>query len=392
MDLNNSNHLSRNERVKLGGYYTPDTLVEIVHDYVYPYVEKENDNLIVFDNAAGYGAFIVGLKNYDYRLSEYDKTAYINLTQYFDNQKVFYTNSLLDVTREKFNIPSDSFLIMIGNPPYNDTTSEFRNGEKGKNQCDEDLFDRDLGISFLKSYNKMEADVVCILHPLSYLIKKPNFRRLRAFKNNYCLRKSIIFPSSMFPDTGSIKFPITISLYEKDKEGMDFEYILDFSFDVLGNDIKFKLSDYQTTDGFIRKYPPTKKQPKQSPIGLYYYTFRDFNSLKKNTSFLDKPHYNGIVVTLENFYQYAYLDCLKRLFKPDNDWLYGNLSPLMMENILQNNKKKFITYSFKTHPVLINLEDKIKNQILNYYNIDLNNSKKVKILEKEIKELFRMLI
>lgn len=44
-----------------------------------------------------------------------------------------------------------------------------------KNFCDEDLFDRDLGVSFLKSYNKLKADVICILHLLSYLIKKTNF-------------------------------------------------------------------------------------------------------------------------------------------------------------------------------------------------------------------------
>ena len=141
---------------------------------------------------------------------------------------------------------------MIGNPPYNDITSEFRSGEKGENICDEDLRDRDLGVSFLRSYNKLKADMVCILHPLSYLIKEANFKRLREFRENYKLTKAEIFSSALFSGTGFGKFPIIVALYERNISGMDFNYIRGFGFNILIATIHlFYLSFRRPTDILI---------------------------------------------------------------------------------------------------------------------------------------------
>jgi len=60
------------------------------------------------------------------------------------------------------------------------------------------LSQRDLGISFLLSYNKLAADFVCVLHPLSYLIKKSNFEALWQFKDNYRLVDSVVISSGVF--------------------------------------------------------------------------------------------------------------------------------------------------------------------------------------------------
>jgi len=390
--INKSKHLTKEKQIQLGSYYTPEELVKKVYEYIQPYILKNKENIVIFDNAAGCGAFIIGLKKYDYRASDCDVKTYEFLQEHLDNRKIFYTNSLIDVSREKYNISSNSFLIMVGNPPYNDTTSEFKNGQKGKNLCDEDLFDRDLGVSFLKSYNKLEADVVCILHPLSYLIKETNFKRLKKFKDNYRLNKGIVFSSSWFSKTGSIKFPIIIGLYERDEKGMDFNYIRNFNFSILDSEDKFKLSKYETTDGFIDKYPPRKNGLKVSPIGLYYYTFRDFNSLRKNRSFMIKQHYNGIIVTIQNFYKYAYLNALKNLFRVNNIWLYGNLSPLINKNMVEKNKNIYIEYAIQTNSALKNIDKKIIKNIAEYYGIDLNRLTDVNKLEAGIIKQFKKLI
>jgi len=392
MLINKSKHLAKEKQIQLGSYYTPKELVNAVYEYVKPYTLKNNGNAIIFDNAAGCGAFLIGMKKYDYRAADCDARAYDFLKEHLDNRKVFFANSLADVSREKYNIPRDPFLIMIGNPPYNDTTSEFKNGQKGKNLCDKDLFDRDLGVSFLKSYNKLEADIVCILHPLSYLIKEANFKRLKIFKDNYKLSKGTMFSSSWFSKTGSIKFPIIIGLYEKNEKGMDFDHIKNFNFSILDNENKFKLSKYETTDGFIDKYPPRKNGLKVSPIGLYYYTFRDFNSLRKNTSFMIKQHYNGIIVTIQNFYKYAYLNALKNLFRADNIWLYGNLSPLMNKNMLEKNKNIYIEYAIQTNLALKNIDKNIILNIAKYYGIDLNKLTDINKLEVRITKQFKKLI
>lgn len=392
MQVNLAEHLPKNERIQLGSYYTPEELVHRVYDFIQPYLCNKKRKVVLFDSAGGCGAFLLGSRHYDYRIADYDLDAYKFLKQHFDQQNVFHTNSLIEVNRAKYFISPSAFLIMIGNPPYNDTTSEFKNGEKGQNICDEDLYDRDLGISFLKSYHKLNADVVCVLHPLSYLIKEANFKRLRDFKDNYKLIKGEIFSSALFHGTGTVKFPILIALYEKTLSGMTFDYIRKFQFDVLDSSRKFILSEYKTTDGYIDKYPPRKNDIKESPIGLYYYTFRDFNSLKKNTSFMFKKHPNSIVVTLENFYKYAYLYSLKSLFNPEYAWLYGNLSPLVDMKEVERDKELYVSYAIKTNRIFREIKNSIPEKIAKFYNVKIDNVNDVDRVEKIIKNRLGKLV
>ena len=387
-----STHLLKEQQIQLGSYYTPERLVERVYEFIAPYINENQEKAVIFDNAAGSGAFIVGMKRCNYRAADYDFKAYSFLKENLEYTRVFYNNSLVNVRREKYNIPNEAFLIQIGNPPYNDTTSEFKNGQKGKNICDANLIDRDLGISFLKSYNKLGSDIVCVLHPLSYLIKEANFRRLKDFRYNYKLIKGEIFSSSWFLGTGSLKFPIVIALYERDTGGMSFDHIKNFEFNILDSKAIFKLARYETTDCYIDKYPPRKGDRKTSPIGLYYYTFRDINSLKKNSSFMNKQHYNGIIVTVENLYKYAYLNAFKELFNVQDMWLYGNLSPLINREELEKNKKSYIEYAIQTNLVIKTSNKAILQEIAEYYEINPNNLTNIKKLEKEIQNQLNTLI
>jgi len=386
-----STHLLKERQIQLGSYYTPERLVRRVYEFIEPYIEKNKKNVIIFDNAAGCGAFIIGMKAHDYRAADYDLEAYSFLKENLDDKRVFYNNSLVDISREKYNIPRNSFLIQIGNPPYNDTTSEFKNGQKGKNVCDDDLADRDSGVSFLKSYNKLKADVVCVLHPLSYLIKEANFKRLKEFRENYVLRRAVVFPSSLFSGTGTIKFPIIIALYEINSKGITYDFIKNFEFSVLDSDKSFKLSNYETTDGYIHKYPPGKSDVRVSDIDLYYYTFRDLNSLRKNTSFLNKIIPNGIVVSLDNFYKYSYLYAIKTLFKTDDIWMYGNLSPLVKRGLVEKNRKLFAAYALKTNPIIKGMDKKIIKKISKHYQMDSNQFNNIEQLERNIQNIFTQL-
>lgn len=391
MLVNKSKHLSKEEQIRLGSFYTPDRLVRKVYEPISPYIRK-NKKVVIFDNAAGCGAFIFEIKGYDYRVADYDIEAVNFLKKNLDKKKVFYGNSLVDVCRKKYKIPNDAFLIQVGNPPYNDTTSEYKKGKKGKNECDPNLFDRDLGISFLKSYDKLKSDLVCILHPLSYLIKEANFKRLKSFRENYKLIKGVIFSSSWFTVNSSAKFPIVIALYERKRGGMSFDYIKNFNFSVLDSDEKFTIAKFETTDGFIDKYPPRKNDIKVSPIGLYYYTFRDLNSLRRNASFINRQHYNGIVVNVKNFYKYAYLYALKELFDAEKLWLYSNLSPLINRELLEKNKKDYVEYAIQSSPVVKNIDKKAMKEIIKYYHIGVGKLRKPEYLEKKILKQFNRLI
>lgn len=392
MQTHIAEHLPKNKKIRLGGYYTPEKLVSRVYNFVQPYLLGDGKKSIIFDSAGGCGAFLSNINGNDYRIADCDGEACNFLRQRFNTNKVFHANSLVDVNRDKYSIPSSTSLIMIGNPPYNDITSEFRNGEKGGNLCDDDLHDRDLGVSFLRSYNKLKADIVCVLHPLSYLIKEANFKRLRDFRENYRLIKAEIFSSALFSGTGFGKFPIIVALYERNLSGMDFDYIRGFKFNVLDNEKTFVLSDFQTTDGYINKYPPRKNDVQKSPIGLYYYTFRDFNSLKKNASFITKEHPNGIVITLDNFYKYSYLYSLKTLFNPKDAWLYGNLSPLVNIKDVEQNKGLYISYAIKTNRVFREMSNSVPKKISDFYKVKLDNIDNADKIEKTIKGRLSKLI
>lgn len=385
-------HLERQQRIEKGGYYTPATLVARVYDFIRSHLGGARKQVVVFDSAGGCGAFLADVGMGDYRIADCDEAACRFLRRRFDPNKVFCTNSLMEVSRARYSIPDSAFLIMIGNPPYNDTTSEFKHGEKGRNVCDEDLRDRDLGISFLRSYNKLNADVVCVLHPLSYLIKEANFRRLREFKDNYRLVRGEIFSSAMFPGTGSAKFPVLVALYARSGAGMTFDRIRAHPFTVMNSSKKFVLDGFQTTDGYINKYPPRKNDAKRSPLGLYYYSFRDINSLKRSASFIPNKHLNGVVVTLENFYQYAYLYSFKSLFNPKDLWLYGNLSPLVRRAELEEKKRVYVLYAIGTHPLFGRGRNALSAELMRYYAIKRSELVGVARIEKTIREGFEKLI
>ena len=126
-------HLPKNKKIQLGSYYTPENIVKLVHKLINPYIKQNKKNVVIFDSSGGCGAFLFGLENNNYRVADCDFNACEFLRKNFNPKNVFHTNSLIEVKRDKFNIPASAFLIMIGNPPYNDITSEFKNGERGKN-------------------------------------------------------------------------------------------------------------------------------------------------------------------------------------------------------------------------------------------------------------------
>lgn len=376
----NAEHLKESERIKLGAFYTPEKIVSKVYELVEEYLN--NSKVVVLDPAGGFGAFIWKFQNYDYRIGEIDPLAVKYLKETFDSDRVFHTNALVDVKRSKYRIPEDAFLIVVGNPPYNDWTSLYKKGMKGNFKMDSEVFDRDIGMAFLKAMNKLRADVICILHPMSYLIKKANFKRLETFFKFYTLLKAFIFPSFFFKWTSrSVGFPVLIALYIRDQKGFNWESLIKFPFTFLHNGATFKLIEIETTDGFINKYP----RRELSPIGLYFHTFRDINSILRNRDFLTKPTDLTIPLNYDNFPDYAYLIALKHYIKEKGAkrfWFYGNFSPLIDKSFYLSHKNLFISYTLKrTKDIPKDLILKIRSA----YSLSENDE----IVENYFKNLFK---
>ncbi len=325
-------HLSTQEKINLGSFYTADFLVNAVYIMLKKYVDSKDH--VLLDSSCGSGNFLQSqaiiksgfTKDSFSKIigTDIDKTALHIAKRTLDSKVILlHKNALHNVTREHFSIAQTDRLIIIGNPPYNDRTSIVQNHLKNKEsiQIDSALQHRDIGISFLRSYERLKADFICVLHPLSYLIKRANFSALKDFVKAYKLIDSTIISSQIFCKDSKGYFPIIIALYKRDNKGMDYEYICNFKFKTI-NKKEFSLKGFDYIGNYIDKYP-NKKRVASSKIKAIFYTMRDINALRRSKTFINKENSNTIFVTQEKYSLYCYVDVFK-LFLPHIPYYFGN--------------------------------------------------------------------
>ncbi len=328
-------HLDFKNRINLGGYYTPSDYVNIVWEMIDRHITPET---IILDSACGYGNFLNNhVKNVKIGC-DLDKTAVNIARQNNIRAVILHQNSLININRAKFKINHTDQLCIIGNPPYNDKNSIIRRDIKSfKCDIDKDIKTRDLGISFLLSYNKLKADTICVLHPLSYLIKKSNFNLLKNFTKNYKLSNGLIINSATFQQTSkSTPFPIIIACYKRNINGMDYNYIYNFKFKTIDNK-SFKLADFDYITKYIKKYP--SKHNRLDENSVFFWTIRDINALKRNRTFVEKFNKNTIVINKNKLDYYIYIDVFKR-YSDIIPYYFGNCD-IMINNALFNQYKEY---------------------------------------------------
>lgn len=352
--MESQSHLGKKQQIDLGSFYTPSHLVDIVYDMISKNVSAPNEYTIV-DSSCGYGSFI--RKNSQYHRTvgaDIDKEA-VQVAKREEKGADFYIcDALRDINREKYNLASDEKIIIVGNPPYNDNTSILRHDIKDHNQqknMDFDIRTRDLGMSFILSYNKLEADYVCILHPLSYLIKKANFSAIRKFMDNYKLIEGTIVSSHEFSDTSrGMAFPIVIAFYKRG-EKTTYKDIETFLFNVDDNQT-FRLSDFNSISKFVQKYPNKYKLTKNDEVVAKFYTLRDINALKRSRTFIDNDMSNTVYVTKDQFAYYCYIDTFKRRIADRLPYYFGNCDIMIDDDEFKKIKESFIYDSVNNNYVL----------------------------------------
>ncbi len=342
-------HLDFKDRVNLGSYYTPSNFVKLAWDMITPYIDSDTT---IIDTACGYGDFLLNRGQSLTIGCDIDETALEIGRETKNKAHFFHKNSLCGVSREQFSIPDKSrTLIAVGNPPYNDRTSLIR--QKIKNidfSIDEDLASRDVGISFLRSYNKLEADFVCVLHPLSYLIKPANFRQLKEFTAYYKLKEGLLISSSEFPESSKYTpFPIVITLYQRDNVGMVYDFIRSFPFRT-EDGRRFCLNDLDYITTYIHKYP-SKRHPPINDDTLLFWTMRDINALKRNRTFVKNYSNNAIVINKNKLDYYVYVDVFKRNLHR-LPFYFGNCDVPIDDELFNQYKDCFISDTVKHHPHL----------------------------------------
>jgi hypothetical protein len=311
-----ANHLTYQAKVNNGSFYTPPELVNYVWELITPFLSK---NTAILDTSAGKGSFFLNKGNKSLLLisGDNDKLAIDYLKENFPHLLNIQKNALKNIKRSEYNIKENQKLIIIGNPPYNDLTSlkarKIKENSPKNLIIDPQIKSRDLGISFLRSYYHLKADYVCVLHPLSYLIKETNFNHLKEFKDNYRLLKSLVIDSKKFTDAKGASFPISISLYQLDKKGMDYEDIKNFSFQ-LEDGREFSLNSFQFLTNLVNKYPK-KTFSDEYLDNLFFFTFRDINSIMRNKTFISEVNQYSVPIQKDKLKYYAYIDYFKEEFQ-----------------------------------------------------------------------------
>ena len=306
-------HLNYPQRVNLGAYYTKPEFVSYIYDLIRANI-SDYEKYCILDSSCGYGSFFTADFPSSRRIgADIDLEALGNAKNLFPQVDFFHQNAVKNAHRSKYGLSKDDKVIIVGNPPYNDMTSLVRNKIKLNisQDIDMDLRRRDLGMSFLLSFSKLGADFVCILHPLSYLIKRSNFSMLRDFVGSYKLIDSLVISSEEFSQTSkTTAFPIIAALYKRDLFGMDYPFIENYEFKTKENKV-FKLSHFDPISRYINKYPNSKSADLKDIVAKFW-TLRDINALKRNKTFIQKECKNAVFVTKEKLDYFCYVDVFKR--------------------------------------------------------------------------------
>ena len=340
-------HLDHTDTVNYGSFYTPEGLVDSVYALINRHVSG-GAGYFILDTSCGYGGFLRGKNAIG---ADIDPSA-LEIAKTNNAAPVYFRqNSLRGISRSRYNVPEDAKIIIVGNPPYNDTTSIIRSHIKQHNfERDADVGSRDLGISFLLSYDKLCADYVCVLHPLSYLIKKANFTSLGNFRKNYRLIDSVVISSGEFADTSkTTRFPIIIALYERNLSGMDYTYIENYRFTTIDKKV-FSITRYDSIGRYVSKYPNQKRVSRAETVALFY-TMRDINALKRGATFINNETVNAVRVTKEKLPYYCYIDVFKD-FISHIPYYFGNCDVMINNDAFLDIKNIFIAESVKKHPYL----------------------------------------
>ncbi|CAC9574739.1 hypothetical protein [uncultured Gammaproteobacteria bacterium] len=342
MNLSQQKHLVYADRVNMGAYYTHDEYVRTAWDMLIPYI---NEKTIVLDSSCGYGNFLNHPVECQKVGNDIDTLA-IDKAKQNVNTLFFNHNALNNISRGQYNIKEDECLCVIGNPPYNDKNSIIRQDIKSFNMpIDNTVKTRDLGMSFLLSYNELKAEFVCVLHPLSYLIKQANFRLLKNFTHCYQLIQGKIISSAGFSESSkSMQFPIVIALYRRNGIGTTYKDVINFSWDVEGT--IFQLSTFDDISHYIKKYPNKFQQAKSTD--LFFWTMRDINALKRNQTFVQKFNSNTIIIDKSKLDYYIYIDVFKQ-FSCHVPYYFGNCNVLIDNALFIKYKKYFILESLSRH-------------------------------------------
>ena len=345
--------------------------------------------------SCGYGAFfelgdVDGLSECRFVGNDIDPEAVEKAQGIFTNVVWSVRNALKDVSRKNFSFGATERLVIVGNPPYNDVTSQINQKVKTKEfSIDADLKTRDLGMSSLLAYDKLKAEYVAVLHPLSYLVKKSNFSATRQFFSNYELIEHVIFPSCEFAGTSKTSaFPVIVAMYRRNVgHGLSYDEVQSMWFRTVDG-VEFSLSGFDYVTDEIEKYPSDRRYEPE----ILFYTMRDINALKRSRTFIKERIANAVDVDPRKLAYYCYVDCFKRY--ADVPYYLGNFNVPFIRSEFSSVSNDVMAVAKFAYPELFGMvnppdsecEERVKNYILRSIKGKVQNKCKQKKQKLSMKQ------
>ena len=363
-------HLSYKNQINFGSFYTPKKYVDLVKLWMHEYAI--NGQYTIMDPSCGYGAFFQLKEEYEdnrYIGNDIDNVAIEKAKEYFPFVEYFNNNLFTNTQRENYKIKENEKLIIVGNPPYNDVTSQAHQSIKKESiEMDKDIQTRDYGMTSMLVYNKLKADYVIILHPLSYLIKKANYNSCIKFFNNYNIVEHIIFNSQEFANTSkTMGFPIIVAMYKRNEnKGITYNDILNKQFRTIEGET-FTINDRDYVCKYIKKYPNNDRYEQE----ILFYTMRDINALKRSRTFIKNRESNAVDVNPQKLSFYCYIDCFKKY--AETPYYMGNFDVPFIYNEFKSIENDVLKISKYEHQDIFGIQKdspKIEsiNKVKNYIN------------------------
>ena len=363
-------HLSYKNQINFGSFYTPKKYVDLVKFWMHEYAI--NGQWTIMDPSCGYGAFFQLKEEYEdnrYIGNDIDNVAIEKAKEYFPFVEYFNNNLFTNTQRENYKIKENEKLIIVGNPPYNDVTSQAHQSIKKESiEMDKDIQTRDYGMTSMLVYNKLKADYVIILHPLSYLIKKANYNSCIRFFNNYNIVEHIIFNSQEFANTSkTMGFPIIVAMYKRNEnKGITYNDILNKQFRTIEGET-FTINDRDYVCKYIKKYPNNDRYEQE----ILFYTMRDINALKRSRTFIKNRESNAVDVNPQKLSFYCYIDCFKKY--AETPYYMGNFDVPFIYNEFKSIENDVLKISKYEHQDIFGIQKdspKIEsiNKVKNYIN------------------------
>lgn len=270
---------------------------------------NELNFMTLLDPVCGSGSFFdMSIPFLQLMANDVDAEILAYVKNQYPSTRCFSHNSLAMLDRKGYGLEATDSLLVIGNLPHKLPIPE--HVKRKKYVADSSIKNRDVGISHLLACGRLDPDYICVLHPLSFLIRPVHVRNLKEFCQKYRLIDALVISNHEFSDDETSRtYPIVLAMYKREPQGMTWRYLQKFEFETVRKR-KFCLKDFMWIDRYLTVNSNRSRVAKADVLIKFHIPF-DINELRNNKTFVQHDGANIIHVTEKELDYCCYIEAFK---------------------------------------------------------------------------------